>query len=147
LQTYKQQIPLLFYTNALLVTSDGIAVRVGSLSADLERFIPRRTTNGTAILEKGLPELPTLIEGVFEKQRFLDMLSHFIVFLETSGGLAKIVAGYHQYHAVNRAIESTIRAADLQQGVAEEAASYGLRSDETQRRPACGSVLTYARFC
>ena len=83
LQTYKQQIPALFHTNALLVTSDGIAALVGSLSADLERFMPWRTTDGRAILEKGLPELPTLIEGVFEKQRFLDVLRHFTVFGET----------------------------------------------------------------
>lgn len=132
LQTYKQQISTLFHTNALLVTSDGIAARVGSLSADLERFMPWRTTDGTAVLEKGLPELPTLIEGVFEKQRFLDILRHFTVFGETGSGLAKIVAGYHQYHAVNRAIESTIRASDPRNGVAEEPASYGLPSVATQ---------------
>ncbi len=63
LQTYKQQIPALFHTNALLVTSDGIAARVGSLSADLERFMPWRTTDGKQVLPKGQPELPTLIEG------------------------------------------------------------------------------------
>lgn len=116
LQTYKQQIPALFNTNALLVTSDGIAARVGSLSADLERFMPWRTTDGASIAPKGLPELETLIEGVFERHRFLDLLRHFTVFGETSNGLAKIVAGYHQYHAVNRAIESTIRAAAISQG-------------------------------
>ncbi|MDR2991553.1 MAG: type I restriction endonuclease subunit R [Burkholderiaceae bacterium] len=132
LQTYKQQIPALFHTNALLVTSDGIAARVGSLSADVERFMPWRTTDGRAVLEKGLPELPTLIEGVFEPGRFLDLLRHFTVFGETGAGLAKIVAGYHQYHAVNRAIESTIRAADPQQSVAEEPVIYGLPSVRTQ---------------
>jgi type I restriction enzyme R subunit len=134
LQTYKQQIPALFHTNALLVTSDGIAARVGSLSADLERFMPWRTTDGKAVLEKGLPELPTLIEGVFEKQRFLDLLRYFTVFGETGSGLAKIVAGYHQYHAVNRAVESTIRAADPWQGVREEPASYGLPRVATQSK-------------
>jgi len=134
LQTYKQQIPVLFHTNALLVTSDGIAARVGSLSADLERFMPWRTTDGKAILEKGQPELPTLIEGVFEQQRFLDLLRDFTVFLETGSGVTKIVAGYHQYHAVNRAIDSTIRAADPRQRVAEEPASYGLPSVATQRK-------------
>ncbi|MCO5110302.1 MAG: type I restriction endonuclease subunit R [Burkholderiaceae bacterium] len=132
LQTYKQQIPALFHTNALLVTSDGIAARVGSLSADLERFMPWRTTDGKSILEKGLPELPTLIEGVFERQRFLDLLRYFTAFGETGSGLAKIVAGYHQYHAVNRAIDSTIRASDPRHGVAEEPASYGLPSVATQ---------------
>ncbi|MDR1062509.1 MAG: type I restriction endonuclease subunit R [Azoarcus sp.] len=134
LQTYKQQIPALFHTNALLVTSDGIAARVGSLSADLERFMPWRTTDGLGVAPKGAPELETLIEGVFEKQRFLDLLRYFTVFGETGSGLAKIVAGYHQYHAVNRAIESTIRAAGPRQGVAEEPASYGLPTVATQHK-------------
>ncbi len=66
LQTYKQQIPALFHTNALLVTSDGIAARVGSLSADLERFMPWRTTDGREVAPKGAPELSTLIAGIFE---------------------------------------------------------------------------------
>jgi len=57
-----------------------------------------------------------LIDGVLERRRFLDLLRHFTVFLETGNGLVKVVAGYHQMHAVNRAVESTIRAADLQQG-------------------------------
>ncbi|MEZ5546125.1 MAG: type I restriction endonuclease subunit R [Lysobacteraceae bacterium] len=134
LQTYKQQIPALFHTNALLVTSDGIAARVGSLSADLERFMPWRTTDGGAIAPKGSPELETLIEGVFAPQRFLDLLRWFTVFGETGSGLAKIVAGYHQFHAVNRAVESTLRASAQWQGVREEPASYGLPSVATQAR-------------
>ncbi|ABM58862.1 type I restriction endonuclease subunit R [Verminephrobacter eiseniae] len=134
LQTYKQQIPALFHTNALLVTSDGIAARVGSLSADLERFMPWRTTDGSAIAPKGSPELATLIEGVFAPQRFLDLLRYFTVFGETGSGLTKIVAGYHQFHAVNRAVESTIRASSQWQGVREEPASYGLPSVAMQAR-------------
>ncbi|MHB8744561.1 MAG: type I restriction endonuclease subunit R [Sulfuricaulis sp.] len=130
LQTYKQQIPALFHTNALLVTSDGIAARVGSLSADLERFMPWRTSDGKAIAPKGSPELQTLIEGVFAPQRFLDLLRYFTVFGETGSGLVKIVAGYHQYHAVNRAIESTIRAS--RGAIAEDPAKYGLASVGTQ---------------
>ncbi len=110
LQTYKQQIPALFNTNALLVTSDGIAARVGSLSADLERFMPWRTTGGKDIAPKGAPELSTLIEGVFERRRLLDLLCHFTVFGETGSGLAKIIAGYHQFHAVRHAVNSTIAA-------------------------------------
>lgn len=110
LQTYKKQIPALFNTNALLVTSDGIAARVGSLSADLERFMPWRTTDGTDIAPKGAPELSTLIEGVFEHRRLLDLLCHFTVFGETGSGLAKIIAGYHQFHAVRHAVNSTVRA-------------------------------------
>lgn len=134
LQTYKQQIPALFHTNALLVTSDGITARVGSLSADLERFMPWRTTDGRDIAPKSSPELATLIEGVFEQRRFLDLLRSFTVFGETGSGLVKIIAGYHQYHAVNRAVESTIRAADTWQGAGEEPASYGLPSVKTQHK-------------
>ena len=114
LQTYKQQIPQLFHTNALLVTSDGIAARVGSLSADLERFMPWRTTDGTAIAPKGAPELSTLIEGVFEQRQLLDLLCYFTVFGETGSGLAKIIAGYHQFHAVRHAVNSTVTASSPQ---------------------------------
>ncbi|MFF2048391.1 type I restriction endonuclease subunit R [Stenotrophomonas bentonitica] len=132
LQTYKQQIAALFHTNAVLVTSDGIAARVGSLSADLERFMPWRTTDGKDVLPKGQPELPTLIEGVFEPRRLLDLLRWFTAFGETGRGLVKIIAGYHQYHAVNHAIESTIRAASSSRSVHEEPGHYGLPSVETQ---------------
>jgi len=120
LQTYKKQIPALFNTNALLLTSDGITARVGSLSADLERFMPWRTTDGQTIAPKGAPELSTLIEGVFEQRRLLDLLCHFTVFGETGSGLAKIIAGYHQFHAVIRAVESTLRASSQWQGVQED---------------------------
>lgn len=132
LQTYKQQIAALFHTNAVLITSDGIAARVGSLSADLERFMPWRTTDGKDVLPKGQPELPTLIEGVFEPRRLLDLLRWFTAFGETGRGLVKIIAGYHQYHAVNHAIESTIRAASSSRSVHEEPGHYGLPSVETQ---------------
>jgi len=110
LQTYKKQIPALFNTNALLVTSDGIAARVGSLSADLERFMPWRTTDGTDVAPKGAPELSTLIEGVFKHRRLLSLVCHFTVFGETGSGLTKIIAGYHQFHAVLHAVNSTVTA-------------------------------------
>ena len=134
LQTYKQQIPALFSTNALLVTSDGIAARMGSLSADFERFMPWRTTDGAQIAPKGAPELAILTEGVFEQGRFLSLLRDFTVFGERGAGLVKIVAGYHQFHAVRRAVESTIRACAPVHGVAEEPAPYGLPSVRTQQR-------------
>ncbi|UQQ13198.1 type I restriction endonuclease subunit R [Xanthomonas arboricola] len=130
LQTYKQQIPALFHTNVVLVTSDGIAARAGSLSADLERFMPWRTTDGRQVLPKGQPELPTLIEGVFAPQRFLELLRWFTAFGETGGGPVKIIAGYHQFHAVNHAVESTIRASRT--AIAEDPANYGLASVNTQ---------------
>ncbi|MCX8520088.1 MAG: type I restriction endonuclease subunit R, partial [Rhodoferax sp.] len=132
LQTYKKQIPALFNLNALLVTSDGITARVGSLTADLERFMPWRTTDGKDVAPKGAPELSTLIEGVFQQRRLLDLLCHFTVFGETGSGLTKIIAGYHQFHAVRRAVASTIRASTLWDGVREDPADYGLPSVQTQ---------------
>lgn len=135
LQTYKSQIPALFRTNAVLVTSDGITARVGSLTADLERFMPWRTTDGADIAAKGQPELSVLIDGVFERRRLLDLMQDFTVFGETGSGLAKIIAGYHQFHAVKRAVDSTLRALALNTGAAsglrlggfdEEPAAFGL---------------------
>ena len=130
LQTYKAQIPALFHSNALLVTSDGITARVGSLSADLERFMPWRTTDGMNIAPKGAPELSTLIEGVFTPHRLLALLRDFTVFGETGSGLAKIIAGYHQFHAVRMAVASTVRASASVQ--AEDPAIYGLSSVREQ---------------
>jgi type I restriction enzyme R subunit len=110
LQTYKSQIPQLFNTNALLIASDGMMARVGSLSADIERFMPWRTTDGLNVAAKGTPEQQTLIEGVMARERLLPLLRDFTVFGETKTGLAKIIAGYHQYHAVNRAVVCTVQA-------------------------------------
>ncbi|MCC5865964.1 MAG: type I restriction endonuclease subunit R [Wenzhouxiangella sp.] len=130
LQTYKHQIPALFHSNALLVTSDGLSARVGSLSADQERFMPWRTTDGRRIEPKGAPELATLIEGVFDQGRLLELLRHFTVFAEGSNGLIKIIAGYHQFHAVRKAVESTIRASH--QASSEDPAEYGRPSVDSQ---------------
>jgi type I restriction enzyme R subunit len=112
LQTYKQEIPSLFAYNAVLAVSDGVQARVGTLTADRERFSPWRTIGGEAVAAPTIPELQVLIEGLFERRRFLDMLRHFIVFEDMGGGaLAKKMAGYHQFHAVNVAVEETLRAA------------------------------------
>jgi type I restriction enzyme R subunit len=110
LQTYKLQIPSLFRTNAVLVTSDGVTARVGSLTADQERFMPWRTTDGKVIAAKGHPELNILIGGIFDRRRLLDLLHDFTVFGDTGSGLAKIIAGYHQFHAVLHAVEKTVEA-------------------------------------
>ena len=110
LQTYKDQIPSLFRTNAVLVTSDGLYAHVGSLTANPERFMPWRAVDGSAVAPKGVPELETLIEGVFEKTRFLALIRDFTVFGDTGSGIVKIVAGYHQFHAVRHAVESTATA-------------------------------------
>jgi type I restriction enzyme R subunit len=94
--------------------------------------MPWRTTDGSAVAPKGAPELATLIEGVFERRRLLDLLCHFTVFGETGSGLVKIIAGYHQYHAVRHAVASTIRASRSAPSMAENPADYGLPSVQTQ---------------
>jgi type I restriction enzyme R subunit len=112
LQTYQAQIPALFVTNAALVVSDGVQARIGSLGAGKEWFKPWRTITGREDAAARMAELQVVLEGVFEKSRFLDLLRHFIVF-EDAGGAAlnKKMAGYHQFHAVNVAVEETLRAA------------------------------------
>ena len=111
LQTYKAEIPSLFRTNAALVTSDGLHARLGSLTASFERFMPWRAVDGSNLAPRGAPELETVIEGVFEKSRFLTLIRDFTVFGDTGAGIVKIVTGYHQFHAVRHAVESTVAAA------------------------------------
>jgi type I restriction enzyme, R subunit len=114
LQTYKAEIPSLFATNALLVISDGVEARVGTLTAGREWFKPWRTVSGERLADPHLPELQVVSEGVFAPQRFLDLVRDFIVFEDEGGGwLMKKMAGYHQFHAVRVAVSETLRAADL----------------------------------
>jgi len=110
LQTYREQIPSLFRTNAALLISDGIAARIGSLTADRERFMPWRTIDGDAIEPKGAPELETVLKGVFQPEYFLRLIRDFTVFADTGETTIKIVAGYHQFHATLRAVAATVRA-------------------------------------
>ena len=88
LQTYQAQIPALFATNAALVVSDGVQARIGSLGAGKEWFKPWRTIAGRDDASARLSELQVVLEGVFEKRRFLDLLRYFIVF-EDSGAAAE----------------------------------------------------------
>ena len=111
LQTYKREISRLFMYNEALVISDGIEARVGSLTADRERFMPWRTIEGETEAASTDPEIEVTIKGLFDKERFLNYLSHFIVFEETGGDtIAKKIAGYHQFHAVRAAVDSTVKA-------------------------------------
>ena len=131
LQTYQAQVPALFAANAVLLASDGVQARIGSLGAGKEWFKPWRTITGR---EDALPhqsELQVMLEGVFERQRFLNLLRNFIVFEDSAAGGGKLVkkmAGYHQFHAVNAAIEETLRAAQwvTADRVADSAARYQL---------------------
>src|ERR1017187_2230627 len=111
-QTYKHQIPSLYVHNALLAISDGLEARVGSLTSPPERFMPWRTIEGEKSAPATIPQLRVVIEGLFDKQRLLDFLHYFIVFEEEKSGTVKKVAGYHQFHAVNHAIEATVSATD-----------------------------------
>ncbi|HXH40080.1 MAG TPA: type I restriction endonuclease subunit R [Thermoanaerobaculia bacterium] len=120
LQTYQAQIPALFATNAVLVISDGTQARIGSLGAGKEWFKPWRTIEGREDAAAMMPELQVMLEGVFEKRRFLDLLRYFIVFEEESPGhLTKKIAGYHQFHAVNVAVEETLRASRVADRIAD----------------------------
>jgi len=129
LQTYKAQITSLLNYNAALVVSDGLQARMGSVTANQEWFKVSRTIDGEGDAPKTALELEVLVRGVFERQRFLDLLHHFIVFEEDpdSGALHKIIADYHQFHAVNAAVEETVRASGMSETgsvLREEAGTY-----------------------
>ena len=110
IQTYKEEIPELFRTNGVLVASDGIYARMGSLSSDEERFMAWRTIDGKATDPLGqFGELETLVRGVFRQEHLLDYLRHFIVF-EDDGGLVKKIAAYHQFHAVRAVVARVLEA-------------------------------------
>ena len=113
LQTYKDEVPELFICNEALVVSDGLSARVGSLTADKERYLPWRVIDGEN--DKPLLEydLETLVKGFFKPSLFLDYIRHFVLF-ETAASEAqglctiKKIAGYHQFHAVREAVKATI---------------------------------------
>lgn len=113
LQTYKDEIPSLFRTNAVLVASDGLRARIGSLTAPRDRFMPWRTVTGAAgdFTPDGPRENDTLLRGVFERSRFLQLVRDFVVFHDKGEGPFKIVAGYHQFHGARKALARTIAAA------------------------------------
>ncbi len=111
LQNYKAKAPELFRTNQLLVISDGLDARIGSLTAGLDRFGPWRTVDGDRLDDAGRPELEVLIRGVFAPERFLDLIVDYIAFEVVDGVVkSKKLAGYHQFHAVRKALASTEQA-------------------------------------
>ena len=115
LQTYKAELPGLFSMNAALMVSDGTQARIGPLTAGREWFKPWRTVGGETLADASMTELQVMLEGVFARRRFLDLVRDFIVFEDDgSGALVKKMAGYHQFHAVRVAVEETLRAAALQ---------------------------------
>mgnify|MGYP003703917051 CR=1 FL=1 len=105
-QTYKVDIPSIFVYNELLIISDGIQAKVGTITADKDRFMPWRSLDQ----KTSEVELEVVIKEIFRKDRILDILQNFIVFETDGKEIVKKLAGYHQYHAVNKAVESTIHA-------------------------------------
>lgn len=117
LQNYKNAIPSLFYYNALLVASDGLDARVGTISSDMSRFLAWKSRDGVKEEKTTVPQIETLIQGMISKEVLLDLIHQFIVFEKSKKedkktGLVSIetvkkIAAYHQYFAVNKAIIST----------------------------------------
>jgi len=111
LQTYKQQIPSLFTTNEILVIADGVYAKVGSLTADEDWFMPWRTIEGTETAPASSVELKGVIRGLFDRERLLEYLKNFILFENDGDAVKKMIAGYHQFFAVQEAVKSTVLAA------------------------------------
>lgn len=121
LQTYKQLIPSLFNYNTFLLVSDGWFAKAGTLSSDYSRFMGWKTADGITVVDSQRePEMEPMIKGLLNKATLLDVIRHFIVFEKTKEKTIKKIAAYHQYYAVNKAIESTIRAASPPVNVAIE---------------------------
>ena len=134
LQTYQAEIQSLFAYNETLLISDGVQARIGSLGAGREWFKPWRTITGETLAETHIPELQVMIQGVFDKQRFLDLVRYFVVFEDFGGGaVTKKMAGYHQFHAVNVAVQETMRATRVR-GQTEEVREPG-GGYRTSRQP------------
>ena len=109
IQTYRADIPSLFVPNAVTAISDGTSASMGAFTTSWEHYAPWKTIDGREVVANR-PALEVLIRGVFDQGRFLDILRSFIVFTDEPKGLVKRVAKYHQYWAVNAAVESTLEA-------------------------------------
>jgi type I restriction enzyme R subunit len=135
IQTYKEQIPSLFVYNELLVISDGLNARMGSLTAGKEWFLPWKTIGGETIAPSSMTQLEVLLRGVFEKRRILDLIRYFIVFeMDRGTPSLKKIAGYHQFHAVNVAVDETLRAAFKKKVISELKGQY-FASNNPDGRP------------
>jgi type I restriction enzyme R subunit len=125
IQTYKAVIPSLFFYNAFCVISDGLEAKAGTISSAFSRFQTWKTIDGKKESSAHVSQLEVLIRGMLNKSTLLDLIRNFIVFekdkkIDAKTGLTQIetvkkIAAYHQYHAVNKAVEST-RLAATEQG-------------------------------
>lgn len=109
-QTYRNDIPSIFVPNVVSIISDGTSAAMSSFSGAFEHYAPWKTIEGREVVTNK-PALEVLVKGVFERRHFLDILRNFVVFSDEGKGLVKRVAKYHQYWAVNAAVESTVEAA------------------------------------
>jgi type I restriction enzyme R subunit len=111
MQTYKQLIPSLFTYNAFMMISDGWFAKSGTVSSNYSRFMEWKTADGVSIVDtQTQPEMEPMIKGLLNKRTLLDVIRHFIVFEKTKEESIKKIAAYHQYYAVNKAIEKTVEA-------------------------------------
>ena len=127
LQTYKDETPDLFVCNEALVVSDGLTARIGSLTANKERFLPWRTLRNEddkPLLEY---ELEKVIKGFFDRELLLDYLRYFILFEQDDRTTIKKIAGYHQFHAVREAVRVTLIASApaAQEQISDQRATWG----------------------
>ena len=145
IETYKQQIPSLFTYNELIIISDGLEARAGSLSAGFSRLTAWKSEDGEHIASPLMSQLEVLINGMLEKDTLLDIIRSFTVFEKqktedlktgiTTIKTVKKIAAYHQYYAVNKAVESTLRATGINLGgnkVAESPANFGFKTVKEQ---------------
>jgi type I restriction enzyme R subunit len=110
LRTYADQIPALLAFPAVNVISTHTQARLGALGGRFEHYAPWKTIDGRDLAGTALPELEVLVRGVFAPDVFLDLVRNFVVFSDERTGLVKRVAKYHQFHAVNKAVEETVAA-------------------------------------
>lgn len=110
LQTYKQAIPSLFQYNAMLIASDGWDALYGSLTAPKQFFVPWKSIDGTLVADENIPQMEVMAKGMLNKAVLLDLVRHFTIFHQNKDQITKIVPRYHQYFAVNKALETTKKA-------------------------------------
>lgn len=115
LETYKMRIPQLFTFNEILVTSDGINTKAGSLTANYDRFMTWRSKDGETESSSSLASLDVLIHGMLNPNTLLDLIRYFVLFQDDGKGhISKILAAYHQYYAVNKAVDRALLASSGQ---------------------------------
>jgi type I restriction enzyme R subunit len=116
LRTYAAEIPALLAHNAVCVLSTGTQARMGSLLGPYEHYAPWKTIDGKRLAAPGTPEMEVLVRGVFDPARFLDLVRNFICFSDEHGLVVKRLAKYHQFHAVNKAVDTTLSAMERRDG-------------------------------